>query len=204
MRRLTLCMLVLAGGALAAAGVATAPAAADTTLKGTITAGKAPGVALANAVVMIHAPAARAATDAPHARMEQRDDAFVPHVLAVAVGTTVDFPNRDDHLHNVYSASRAKAFDLGMYGKDESKAVTFDKTGVVQIRCNVRPEMEAFVVVHANRYAAVTDARGAYTIAGAPPGRHEIRVWHEGHEQHHGWVRVLDGEVTRLDVRLAH
>jgi hypothetical protein len=123
-------------------------------------------------------------------------------VLAVAVGTTVDFPNSDPMLHNVSSASPAKKFDLGMYDRGETRSVTFDKPGVVRIGCNVHPKMEAFVVVHANPFTAVTDAQGAYTVQGVPAGSWQVRVWHERLGERQVPVVVRDGQVQPLDVTL--
>jgi plastocyanin len=159
---------------------------------------------VAGAVVLIDAPAAAAAPGAPHAVMDQRHETFVPHVLAVVAGTTVDFPNGDPVLHNVSSASPAKPFDLGMYPEGEVRSVTFDKPGVVAIRCNVHPRMSAFVVVHANPWAAVTDEHGGYVITGAPPGSYPVRVWHESFDERATAVTVREDVVQPLDVRLEH
>lgn len=183
--------LVLAAALLARAG--------GGTVKGTVA--RAPGgTPLADAVVMIDAPAGEAHPPAAHVVVEQRDDAFVPHVVGVAVGTSVDFPNRDPRLHNVFSASPARKFDLGMYGEGETKSVAFDAPGVVRIGCNVHPKMEAFVVVHASPWVAVTDARGTYTIAGVPAGSHGVRVWHDGLPTAETTVNVTEGGVQALDV----
>jgi plastocyanin len=151
---------------------------------------------------MIEGPSLPAAPDAPHAVMDQRRDTFVPRVLAIPTGTTVDFPNSDPRLHNVFSTSAAKKFDLGMYDQGESKSVTFDVPGVVPVRCNVHPKMEGFVIVHANPYVAVTDARGSYTITGVPSGSYQVRVWHESLAEKRVPVVVREGQVQALDVRL--
>jgi plastocyanin len=175
-------------------------AAADTgTVKGTISAASGP---VADAVVMIDTPSAPAAAGAPHAVVTQRDMKFVPHVLTVVAGTTVDFPNRDPLLHNVVSSSPAKRFDLGMYPQGETKSVTFDTPGVVELRCHVHPAMSAFVVVHASPHAAVTDARGVYTIAGVPAGSYPVRIWHEALAPRATTVTVTAGGVQPLDARL--
>jgi hypothetical protein len=123
-------------------------------------------------------------------------------VLAVAAGTTVDFPNEDAALHNVVSSSPAKRFDLGMYPQGETKSVTFENPGVVELRCHVHPAMSAFVVVHSGPYAAVTDARGGYTIAGVPAGHYPVRVWHETLAERETTVDVTAGGVQALDLRL--
>jgi plastocyanin len=172
-------------------------------VKGTITSGGASGTPVANAVVMIEGPSQPAAADAPHAVMDQRQDAFVPRVVVVPVGATVDFPNRDAHLHNVFSTLKGKQhFDLGMYGQGETKSVTFDTPGVVPVRCNVHPGMEGYVVVHTNPYAAVSDAHGVYTIVGVPAGTYTLRVWDERLGERKTPVVIRDEQVQALDVRL--
>ena len=169
------------------------------TVKGTISTASGP---VAEAVVLIDTPAKPIASGGAHAVLRQRDMKFLPHVLVVPVGTTVDFPNEDPALHNVVSSSPAKRFDLGMYAQGETKSVTFDTAGVVELRCHVHPEMSAFVIVHTSPHAAVTDARGAYTIGGVPTGTHPVRVWHETLVPRSTTVTVHSGAVEPLDVRL--
>ncbi len=176
-----------------------AAVAAGGTVKGTITAGGAP---VANAVVLVDTPPEPTPPTAAHVVVDQRHMAFIPHVVAVAVGTTVDFPNRDRVLHNVFSTSPAKRFDLGMLEGGETKSVTFDAPGVVRMLCNVHPTMEGFVVVHTSQHAAVTDARGVYTLTGVPPGQWPVRVWHESLVEGKTEVTVQDGQVAPLDLRL--
>jgi hypothetical protein len=103
----------------------------------------------------------------------------------------------------VFSASPAKRFDLGMYGKGESKSVTFDAPGVIRVGCNAHPKMEAFIVVHPNPYVAVTDTRGVYTISGVPMGTYDVRTWDEKLGEKRERVEVHEGQVTPLDVRLS-
>jgi plastocyanin len=185
--------------ALLLAAVAGATAAEPGTVKGTISTASGP---VADAVVLIDAPREAVRPGAPHAVVTQRGMKFLPHVLAVPVGTTVDFPNEDPALHNVVSSSPAKRFDLGMYAQGETKSITFDTAGVVELRCHVHPEMSAFVVVHENPYAAVTDARGTYTIGGVPAGTYPVRVWHETLVGRASTVTVHGGAVQPVDVRL--
>jgi len=181
---------------------ATLAQAGTGTVKGTITRGGAPGELVANAVLLVEGPSLPAGAGAPHAVVDQRQQAFVPHVLAVPLGTTVDFPNSDPFLHNVYSSSPAKKFDLGMYERGETRSVIFDTPGVVAVHCNVHPRMEAFIVVHTNPYLAVTDARGVYTITNVPPGSYQVRVWHEDLAEKRVPITVREGQVQPLDVRL--
>lgn len=112
--------------------------------------------------------------------MDQRDQTFVPHVLAVTVGTTVDFPNSDPVFHNVFSLSKARTFDLGRYARGKSKSVRFDRPGVVQVFCDIHSHMSAYILVFAHRFFAVTDGSGRYAIGGVPPGTYSVIVWYEG------------------------
>ena len=169
------------------------------TVKGTVTTGPDRQV-VADAVVMIEGPANGSGTT--RATMNQQHEAFAPHVLGVAVGTTVDFPNSDPVLHNVFSTSPAKRFDLGMYGQGETRNVVFDSPGVVLVRCNVHPRMTGYIVVHSNPYVAVTDAHGSYTITSVPPGTYTARIWHEELAGRPVPVKVFDGRVTPLDFTL--
>jgi plastocyanin len=127
-------------------------------------------------------PAPRGAFDAreePGARMDQRNETFVPHVLAIVAGTTVDFPNSDHTYHNVFSLSKTKSFDLGRYAVGRSKAVRFDRPGIVRVFCDIHSHMSAFILVFAHRYFAVTDEDGRYRIDSVPPGTYTVMTWNE-------------------------
>jgi plastocyanin len=117
---------------------------------------------------------------AAHATMSQRNEAFVPHVLAVRVGTVIDFPNDDSVYHNVFSLSKTKRFDLGRYPKGQSKAVRVDEPGIVRVFCEIHSHMNAFILVFAHRFFDVTDEQGGYRIDQVPPGTYTLVVWHEG------------------------
>ncbi len=111
--------------------------------------------------------------------MDQRGLSFVPHVLAVQVGTTVEFANSDPLAHNVFSISAPKRFNLGLYERGTVRSIKFDQPGVVQLLCNVHQEMSAFIVVVKNSYFARTAADGSFRIEGVPAGHHRLRCWHE-------------------------
>lgn len=109
--------------------------------------------------------------------VETRDKTFAPEVLAVPVGSTVRFPNRDDIRHNVFSVSRGNAFDLGLYGKGETKEITLREPGIVRVYCNVHPQMAMVVVVCPTSRFARVRKDGTFEIANAPAGKYRIRVW---------------------------
>jgi len=125
--------------------------------------------------------------------MDQRNLEFVPHVLPILVGATVDFPNNDKVNHNVFSMSRTKKFNLGSYPAGESKSVVFDKPGIVELRCDVHAEMAAYILVMKNPYFAVTDKQGHFEIPDSSileqtglsglkdlaSGKYFVKTWHE-------------------------
>lgn len=132
--------------------------------------------------------------------MNQQDQTFVPHVLAITAGTTVEFPNSDPYFHNVFSLSRTQPFDLGRYAAGRSKSVRFDRPGVVQVFCDIHSHMSAYILVFAHRYFAVTDAAGRYRIGNVPPGTYTLVAWHEGSVRDTRQVRVPDtGEPVETD-----
>ncbi len=115
-----------------------------------------------------------------HARINQQNLLFSPHVLPVLVGTTVDFLNSDAVLHNVYSPDDcAGKFNLGTWPKGEIRSYTFTKECVsATLLCKVHPEMEGFVVAVPTPYFAVTKADGSFKIADVPDGAYTVKVWH--------------------------
>lgn len=118
--------------------------------------------------------------DGGRAAMDQRHETFVPHLLAITVGTTVDFPNNDRTYHNVFSLSKARRFDLGRYAAGRSKAVRFDRPGIVRVFCDIHAHMNAFILVFNHRYFSVADAEGQYEIDRVPPGTYTLVAWVEG------------------------
>jgi plastocyanin len=124
--------------------------------------------------------AALEAREPERARMDQRNETFLPHVLAVDVGTVVDFPNNDTTYHNVFSLSKTRKFDLGRYAQGKSKPVRFDRPGVVRVFCDIHSHMSAFILVFSHPYYAKAEADGRYRIDNVPPGTYTVAAWHEG------------------------
>jgi plastocyanin len=110
--------------------------------------------------------------------MAQQNTQFAPYVLIVPVGSTVSFPNKDRVRHHVYSFSAAKKFELKLYGRDETRSVTFDKTGAVSLGCNIHDSMIAFIFVSDTPFAAKANADGMATVQDAPAGASTLLVWH--------------------------
>jgi plastocyanin len=131
--------------------------------------------------------------------LDQRNQTFVPHVLAIQAGTNVDFPNNDKTYHNVFSLSRAKRFDLGRYPKSQVRTVRFDRPGVVRVFCDIHSHMSAFILVFAHRYFATTDEGGAYRIEGVPAGSYRLVAWNDGQEREVRTVEVPAGGTVEAD-----
>jgi plastocyanin len=113
-------------------------------------------------------------------KVAQHGAVFLPHVLPVMVGTTVEWPNDDDIYHNVFSMSDAKQFDLGLYkGDPPNKRVTFDKPGRVDVFCSIHENMHCIILVLENPYFTSTDENGDFRIPNVPPGNYKLKAWHE-------------------------
>lgn len=136
----------------------------------------------------------------PRAVIDQRNQAFVPYVLAIRAGTAVEFPNNDRTYHNVFSFSKPRRFDLGRYPRGQSKAVRFDQPGVVRVFCEIHSHMSAYILVFAHRYFAVTDAEGRYRIDDVPGGAYNAVAWNDGEPRDTRTVRVPEeGGAVELD-----
>ena len=131
--------------------------------------------------------------------LDQRNLAFAPFVLAVRIGTTVEFPNNDRVFHNVFSFRDGKKFDLGMYPTGSMKRIVFDKPGLARLFCNIHPNMAAYIMAVDSPYFAVSNEKGAFTIPGVPPGTYTYHAWRPGGAPLTGSITV-DGN-TPLEIR---
>ena len=132
--------------------------------------------------------------------IDQRNERFVPHLLAVTVGTVVDFPNNDITYHNVFSLSRAKRFDLGRYAAGKSKGVRMDRPGVVRVFCDIHSHMSAFVLVFNHPYFDVTDEDGRFELPALAPGTYTLVGWYEGEARITRPVTVPPGGWAEIDL----
>ncbi len=134
--------------------------------------------------------------------MDQRNETFVPHVLAITTGTTVDFPNSDHIYHNVFSLSKIARFDLGRYAAGHSNHWRFDRPGIVRVFCDIHSHMNAFILVFSHPFFAVTDAEGRYRIDNVPPGTYNVIAWNEGVSSDPRSAAVPDAGIAELDFTL--
>jgi plastocyanin len=162
---------------------------------------------LANVVLYLESTPAlrqvtRAATSNRAPELRQRGERFVPHVLAVRTGTTVQFPNDDPLFHNVFSLSRVKTFDLGRYPKGATRPVTFESAGVVPVFCHIHADMSAYILVLDHPFFVIPDSVGHFVLDGVPPGDYQLVAWHERIRPFTVPVHVDAGHTTPFDIRL--
>ncbi len=134
--------------------------------------------------------------------IRQVNKTFTPAVSAVLRGTEVQFPNDDMIFHNVFSLSRTQRFDLGLYKSGSSKSILLRRTGIIDVYCNIHPDMAAKILVLDNPYFAITDAEGHFTIADVPPGTYPYVAWLARGEAVHGQITITPGATTQVPVTL--
>ena len=181
---------------------ATTPAAAQKAATGSVeghvavTGRKAAGDS-SKVVVEVHA----AGDVAPgKAVIHQKNQTFHPDLVVVPKNSTVDFPNDDKIFHNVFSLSRAARFDLGLYKSGSTRSVQVKRAGVVDIYCNIHPNMVSQIKVVDTPYHAVTGADGRFRITGIPAGTYPVTAWVPYGEEWKGQVVVEPGKTARLEL----
>jgi plastocyanin len=131
--------------------------------------------------------------------MEQKDRRFVPELLAIPVGSTVSFPNRDHIFHNVFSLSKPKSFDVGNYPKDQTRSVTFVKPGIEFVNCHLHPNMSAAIVITPNKWCTIADRNGRFTLREVPAGVYTIIAWHKAAGSIKQTVKVVPGRGATVE-----
>jgi plastocyanin len=132
-------------------------------------------------VVIWLKPVGRPAPTAPprHEVMRQKDRHFTPHVLAISVGSTVDFPNLDPIFHNAFSNFSGQPFDTALYAPGTNRSQTFKIPGIVRVFCNIHPTMSAIIAVLQTPWYIATPRNGQFTIPNVPAGDYELHLFHE-------------------------
>jgi plastocyanin len=158
----------------------------------------APVSELRHVVVFLkNAPAV--STEPTVVEIRQRDENFIPRVVAVPVGSEVQFPNDDPIFHNVFSLSRVKTFNLGRFPRGESKSVRITKPGVVKVFCEIHSHMTATIMAFNHPWFAMVDEEGRFELTNVPPGQREITAWHERLGDWTVPLRVEPGRATEAD-----
>ena len=150
--------------------------------------------------VVVYLRNARPQTVTPvRVAIHQRNEAFTPRVVAVTIGSEVEFPNDDAIYHNVFSLSRAKNFNLGRYPRGDTRRVHFDKPGVVKVFCEIHSHMSATVMVFDHPWFTMPDDAGRFELPAVPTGDRQVTAWHERLGDTTVNVRVDAGRTTNAD-----
>jgi plastocyanin len=144
-----------------------------------------------------------AARPAPRpASIAQKDEQFVPHVVAVTTGSAVAFPNDDPFFHNVFSLSRGASFNLGRYPSGSSRSKTFTRPGIVKVFCEIHSHMSAVVRVFDHNYFTIPSDAGEFSIDDVPAGEHTLVAWHERIGERRDKVTIRAGAATTINFTL--
>ena len=155
-----------------------------------------------NVVVYLKGVAFASRLPVSRREIRQEHEAFVPHVVAVTRGSSVEFPNSDPVFHNVFSLSSASTFDLGRYPMGQRKTATFSKSGLVKVYCHIHSHMSAAILVLDHPYFTIPELDGSFTLPNVPPGTHTIVGWHERVGERIGTVTVHAGRSASIELSL--
>jgi len=137
-----------------------------------------------------------------HSELDQKNLVFIPRVLPILKGTTVDFRNSDDVQHNIFAPGKVEKFNLGTWGLGGVRDYTFNKPGEVIILCNVHSEMVAYIIILESPYFAKTDKDGNFRIENIPPGTYILKTWHEKMKFPSQEVTIAEEEVKEINLEL--
>jgi plastocyanin len=157
---------------------------------------------IANVVVFLKDMPRQADLPTATATITQKDEAFVPRVVAITRGSTVDFPNFDPYFHNVFSLSRGATFDLGRYPKGTTKSQRFQNAGLVKVYCHIHSHMTASIMVFDHPYFRMLSADGSFAIDDVPVGTHQVSAWHERIGENLMQVSVEAGRSKKIEFSL--
>lgn len=133
------------------------------------------------------------------ALMDQRNEQFIPHVLPITAGASVDFLNSEAVYHNVFSLSPAKTFDLGRYPQGQARRVRFERPGVVSVYCDIHTHMNAFILVLPTTHFTTADGEGNFVLENVPAGTFELRVWNGRAPELRQQITVRENGVTEMN-----
>jgi hypothetical protein len=135
--------------------------------------------------------------------ISQKNKVFVPSLRVIVAGQSVQFTNDDPVVHNVFSTSAARNFDLGKPGPQQTREVTFPTPGLVDVYCNIHETMFANVLVLPNRAFALVDEKGHFVIHDVPPGHYPLHAWGRNLESFEVEVTVVEGKSEAVDLVLS-
>jgi hypothetical protein len=155
-----------------------------------------------NVVVYLKGVKFKGALSPSRPEIRQEHESFVPRVVAVTKGSTIEFPNADPFFHNVFSLSSAATFDLGRYPMGREKSVTLNTPGLVKVYCHIHSQMSASILVLDHPYFAMPALDGTFTMLNVPAGTYTIVGWHERIGERVSTVQVTRGATSSVDIAL--
>jgi plastocyanin len=157
---------------------------------------------ISNVIVFLKDAPHRGEPAPMHVTIAQKDEAFVPRVVAITRGSTIDFPNSDPFFHNVFSLSKGANFDLGRYPRGESRSRRFPNAGLVKVYCHIHSHMTASIMVFDHPYFRIPAADGGFMLDDVPAGTYQISAWHERIGESVTTIRVDAGRTAKVEFAL--
>jgi plastocyanin len=157
---------------------------------------------LTNVIVFLQDPPKPQSLPATRARIVQENETFVPRVVAITRGSTVDFPNADPFFHDVFSLSRSGTFDLGSYPRGQTKSHQFRRAGLIKVYCHIHSHMTASIRVFDHPFFAIPRIDGSFAIDDVPPGTYTVSAWHERIGENTQAVRIDPGRPSEIHFAL--
>jgi len=157
---------------------------------------------IANVVVYVKDAPRADALAATRAQIRQEDEVFVPRLVAITRGSTIDFPNADPYFHNVFSLSRGATFDLGRFPRGDSRSRTFSRPGLIKVYCHLHSQMSASIMVFDHPHFTIPEGDGHFAIADVPAGEYRLSAWHERIGESAKAIVVEAGRTVRIEFAL--
>jgi plastocyanin len=161
-----------------------------------------PASELTNVIVFLQDAPKPAALQPTRARIVQENETFVPRVVAITRGSTVDFPNADPFFHDVFSLSRNGTFDLGSYPRGQTKSQQFRRAGLIKVYCHIHSHMSASIMVFDHPFFAIPRGDGTFAIDDVPAGTYKVSAWHERIGENTQTVRIDPGRPSEIQFAL--
>lgn len=160
------------------------------------------GSELTNVIVFLHDAPKPQGLQPARARIVQENETFVPRVVAITRGSTVDFPNADPFFHDVFSLSRSGTFDLGSYPRGQTKSQQFRRAGLIKVYCHIHSHMSASIMVFDHPFFTIPRSDGTFDIADVPAGTYKVSAWHERIGESTQSVRIEAGRPSEIQFAL--
>jgi plastocyanin len=137
-----------------------------------------------------------------NAKVFQKNKAFSPKLIAVTVGSTVQFVNQDDFYHNVFSLTPKTRFNIGRRPAGSSNGAKIKKIGAVKVFCDIHPQMKATIISLDTPYFVKASEDGKYSIANLPNGKYQIEIYISEYKSTFQTIELKNGQTVVQDLIL--